>query len=541
MRRNSCRLWLAIIFLLTNFFVRSLHAQDLLQKKISVTIRHQPLEEALSEISHAGGYYFSYNSDLLPEDSIVSLTARGKTVKDILYSLLGNTYEFQENGHYIIIRKLSGIGRMVEVSGYVMDQSTGMKIPNASVSVQRQYLTTLTDQDGYFHLRFKNRFPEIQMAVNKIYFKDTLFQLYRVSNQNLIIALSPIHNVMLPEVKITGSSRMRSMWLSKWLISSRQNIRDINFSKFFVKQPFQYSVWPGLGTHGRMSAQVVNKFSLNILGGYAAGVNGFELGSLFNIDKNDVRYVQVAGLFNIVGGAMEGLQLAGLYNNVADTVKGMQVAGLANRSQNVKGVQFSGIGNADKGGVNGIQLAGILNLTRNLRGLQIGLVNISDTATGYSIGLVNMVKKNGYYKLTLSWQENQLVNAAFKSGNEKLYNIVLIGMQLARGSKLFSVGYGLGREFSIYRRLVLTTEITEQSFIAGYKKDNPVLVCLQPAFHFSLNEKLSLFVGPALSLYFPGASSPKNAVADPLLPANYFTVSSKIKGWLGFQAGLTIF
>lgn len=541
MRRNSCRLCVVIIFLLTNGFVQALHAQDFLHKKISVTIRRQPLEEALTEISHAGGYYFSYNSDMLPKDSIVSLNARDKTVKAILYSLLGNTYEFQENGQYIIIRKFSGTGKMVEVSGYVMDQSTGAKIPNASVSVQQQYLTTLTDQDGYFHLRFKNRFPDIQIGVNKIYFKDTLFQLYPAGSQDLLIGLSPIHNVTLPEVTITGSSRVGRMWLGKWLISSKQNIRDINFSKFFVKQPFQYSVWPGLGTHGKMSAQVVNKFSLNVLGGYSAGVKGFELGSLFNIDKNDVRYVQVAGLFNIVGGGMQGLQLAGLYNNVADTVQGMEVAGLANRSQNVKGVQFSGIGNVNKGQVNGIQIAGILNLTHNLKGLQIGLVNISDTSAGYSMGLVNMVKKNGYYKLTLSWHENQLINAAFKSGNKKIYNIVLAGTQLTQGSKLFSVGYGLGREFPIYRRFMLSTEITEQSFIVGYKNDNPVLVRLQPAFHFALNEKLSLFAGPALSLYFPGISFPKNNAADPLLPADYFTVSSKIKGWLGFQAGLTIF
>lgn len=541
MRRNSCRLCMVIMFLLANGVVQALHAQDFLHKKISLTIRKQPLGEALAKISHAGGYYFSYNTEVLPKDSIVSVTAQDQTVRNVLYSLLGDTYEFQENGRYIIIRKFSGLGKIVEISGFVIDRSTGKKIPDASVSVQQQYLTTLTDREGYFHLRFKNRFPEIQIAVNKIYFKDTLFQLHHFDNQNFIIGLSRSHNDTLPEVKITGSSRVGGMWLSKWLISSRQNIRDINFSKFFVKQPFQYSVWPGLGTHGKMSAQVVNKFSFNVFGGYAAGVNGFEFGSLFNIDKNTVRYVQVAGLFNIVGGRMQGFQLAGLYNDVADTAQGMQVAGLVNRGQNVNGLQFSGIGNMNKGMIKGVQLAGILNVTRQLNGWQIGLVNISDTATGYSIGLLNMVKKNGYYKLTLSWHEHQLMNVAFKSGHKKLYNIVLTGTQLTQGAKLFSVGYGLGREFPIYRKLILTTEITEQSFVVGYKKDNPVLLRLQPAVHFDLSKKLSLFAGPALSLYFPGTSFPKNVVADPLLPADYFTVSNKIKGWIGFQAGISIF
>ena len=37
-----------------------------------------------------------------------------------------------------------------------------------------------------------------------------------------------------------------------------------------------------------------------MFGGYTAGVNGLEIGGLFNLNKKDVRYVQAAGLFNIV-------------------------------------------------------------------------------------------------------------------------------------------------------------------------------------------------------------------------------------------------
>ena len=54
---------------------------------------------------------------------------------------------------------------------------------------------------------------------------------------------------------------------------------------FFETRPFQVSLVPGLGSHGKMSGQVVNNFSLNVFGGYTAGTNGSELGGLFNIDK----------------------------------------------------------------------------------------------------------------------------------------------------------------------------------------------------------------------------------------------------------------
>ena len=49
--------------------------------------------------------------------------------------------------------------------------------------------------------------------------------------------------------------------------------------------------------------------------------------------------------------------------------------------------------------MNGLQLSAGVNYTRKLKGVQIGIVNIADTSEGYSIGLINIVRK-GYHKLT---------------------------------------------------------------------------------------------------------------------------------------------
>ncbi len=136
-------------------------------------------------------------------------------------------------------------------------------------------------------------------------------------------------------------------------------MNSLNLDGFFSKQPFQFSLTPGLGSHGRMGAQVINKFSLNILGGYTAGVNGFELGTLFNIVKQDMKYVEIAGLFNIVGGKASGIQVAGLYNSVLDSVSGIQIAGLSNiAARDMKGIQVGGIYNHAYHS-KGVQIAGI--------------------------------------------------------------------------------------------------------------------------------------------------------------------------------------
>lgn len=508
MRLRDYGFYFIVVCLLTILFVPDLQAQNLLNKRISISLEQEPLDEALSAISREGDFYFSYNSRLLPADSLVHVDAHNARVRDVIRSILGYHLELKESGNYIIIGQ--GMGRTVTLAGYISNAATGQKIPNASVFIQNQFKTTLTDANGYFHLRFKNRFPDMQIGVSRAGFKDTLFRMYPQDNPDMHIPLMPMRSITLPEVDVVAS-KLDTMWLSRLFVSSRQKIRDINLGGFFVRQPFQYSVWPGIGTHGKMSAQSVNKFSFNILGGYAAGVNGFELGGFFNMNKDNVsRSLQIAGLFNVVGGDVSGVQIAGFYNNVG-------------------------------GRVNGLQIAGLVNKTRHFDGLQIGMINISDSSNGYSLGLVNIVKTEGYYKLAVSYNESQRVRLAFKSGQKKFYNMVFASGGLNRTSRVFSIGYGLGREFDLNQRVSLTAEASGEAFVVGYREDSPVLARLQPALHWKLSDRVAVFAGPALSLYFLGRSVPAHSDTDPMLPERVVDISSKVKAWPGFQVGIQLF
>ena len=134
--------------------------------------------------------------------------------------------------------------------------------------------------------------------------------------------------------------------MGRFLLSSKQKVQSLNLKNFFTSRPFQVSFTPGLSTHGKLSSQVVNNFSLNVIGGYTAGTNGVEIGGIFNIDKKEVKYVQAAGIFNMAGGNVKGVQMAGINNTVLDTVKALQAAGVRNYV---------------KGKLNGVQLAGVYN------------------------------------------------------------------------------------------------------------------------------------------------------------------------------------
>jgi hypothetical protein len=326
---------------------------------------------------------------------------------------------------------------------------------------------------------------------------------------------------------------------------------------------------------------------MNILGGYTAGVNGFELGGLFNIDKKGVRYAQVAGLFNTVGGNVKGVQVAGLYNGVMDSVQGFQVAGIHNKVKgsftgvqiaglsnhvagNLSGLMLAGITNRTPQNVNGIQISGILNRahridglqlagicnssettvqgaqlalinrTRNLKGWQLGLLNISDTSSGYHIGLVNIVR-HGFHRLSFGWNESFDMNIAYKSGNKKLYTVLLASVRVGENRKAFALGYGLGNEYTFSPRLSLVTELSERVIYNGQWNDLPMLSRLQTAAQVRLTDKISLFAGPSFSVFFPPAQAPPKGYGS-ISPSNhYFSLGDRLKGWLGGGTGITFF
>jgi len=176
-----------------------------------------------------------------------------------------------------------------------------------------------------------------------------------------------------------------------------------------------------------LGGQMVNRFSLNLLGGRTGGVDGVEVAGVFNVNQADVRYLQAAGLLNIVGRNVSGFQVAGIGNNVLNNVNGMQVSGLFNSAAHVTGVQLSGILNvADK--VDGVQIT--------------SLINVADSSD-YPIGFINLVKQ-GRKSLAVGMDETGLAHLAFRSGGRVLYGLVGAGRHVNTHSMPYAAEVGLG-------------------------------------------------------------------------------------------------
>ena len=586
MLSNSRFTLISILFILFSAPFFSARAQSMLDTPISVQADKKPLGKILEIMEQKGNFRFAYYSKLVAKDSLVSIHADQSTVKEVLDQLLKNKYEYKESKGFIILRyaplelalvleKNSVVGDYQVVNGYITDVKTNKRIENASVYERNALQSTLTDKEGFFELKLKNIPQTIELTVVKENYKT-------------------ITTIFLSEIKIQMGARksnedyvdgdfsaVERTGIGRFFISSRQKIQSLNLGGLISEVPVQASLIPSLSTRGMMNSQINSSFSLNLLGGYTGGVRGVEMAGLYNINRMNVHALQMAGLFNTVGGSVKGVQLAGIYNNVFGDLNGLQMSGIHNSVKgsqiglqisgiynhvqlDAKGIQIATIYNNVNGSQNGLQISGIynaghqkvrgmqiaaLNYAKELDGVQIGLVNMTGSPSGYSFGLLNF-KKGGYQKFSVTRNEISDINLAIKTGDNKLYTILMAGKsERTNEEKLTSFGFGLGKNILLGNRLTYNPEISIQYLYLGnwdrynfvYKFDSP--------FTFRIFKGVALSAGPSFNLY----SSERRDKNSPDIN-NYTFVQNRTKrynvikdngngitGWVGWSFGLTLF
>jgi hypothetical protein len=591
-----------ILLLALSMGVAAARAQGPLDRTLSVEFRQQRLDNVLEILSNKGNFYFSYNSAILKKDSLITLTVQDKPIRQILDLIFHGNLEYKESGNYIILRRLpvrsaliidqaSPEDKRYNISGTILDEETGEKIGQASVYDPEGLAATLSDENGSFTVKIKNRHGPSSLTVSKEFYDDTTLLLSHGPWQHVTIYISPAEfsrtmitigpgDYLSPDsIRVeprpdSGNTRfpyaIRNLiqveltpW-GKFLLSSRLRIQSVNLKKFFTRRSFQLSFLPMLGTNGFLSPQVVNKGSLNILGGYSGGLNGAELGGLLNIDKKNVQSFQLAGLFNVVGGAVKGLQVAGIHNTVLDSLTGWQLAGISNFTKkklrglqvagiynhlgdSLEGVQLAGLLNYTRKSIRGVQVSGMVNYTRKLKGVQIGVINIADSSEGYSIGLINIVR-HGFHQVSFFADEMSHLNIAFRSGNARLYSIFLAGINPGDNNRSYYYGLGLGHQFQLDKGNTwsLNPELISMRVAPG-SWDNvnhaASLYKLHLDFHWRFSKYVSFSAGPSLAIWHSDRSYIVNGHTYTPPHDGYpgFSLSHKTSGWIGWQAAINFF
>lgn len=512
-----------------NLFAQHSSEIPKLYRRISIQAENVSLGNVLNQISKEANFVFSFSGSVFNPDSLVSLEAKNETVRDILDKLFLGRADYRESSNYVILRstilRFYILPELIKtdqhhylISGYVVDEQTGKKVSNASIYEKRLLESTLSDKEGHFRMKIRGNHQSVVLTLSKEAYRDTSLMFLST------VTIKPEgYSYDNDDNRVYVSNIVERLGLGRFLVSARQQIQSLNISGFLTNSPYQASLLPGLSSHGMFSSQVVNKVSLNILGGYTAGVDGIEIAGLFNITKNNAQFLQLAGLGNLVGGSVYGFQAGGLVNSVLDSLRGFQAAGIVNDvrsnaegfqaagifnhvrkdlngiqvggignlvSGNTRGVEIAGIGNVALKEMKGVQIGGIFNYAKNMKGLQIGLINVADTSSGFSVGLINWVNK-GYHKLSLSSTDVFESQLAIKTGNSKFYTMLIGSANFTQDRRIYSAGYGFGHDRTFSKRLSASVELSTQGLYLGIWDYPNILNKGQINFQFKLIKRSS--------------------------------------------------
>lgn len=288
-------------------------------------------------------------------------------------------------------------------------------------------------------------------------------------------------------------------------------------------------------------------------------VYGVQVAGLTNLGAHGGDFVQVAGLLNYAKNAsgfqiaglsnhtsnLNGNQVAGFYNYVTDEVKGVQLSGFLNVGKSVKGAQFSFFLNIATGTLNGVQFSGLVNYASYVKKLQMGIVNVADTASGIPIGIFSYVKK-GFHTPELYSTEISMGNVAFKTGVSRFYNIFTVGVGSWTMDKRWMFGYGFGSERTLKNDLNVSIEYTANwvNEEASIQKDLSFLNRLDLSLIKRRAKGVVFSAGPSINLWFSEWRDPESdAFLTQLAPYTIFSGrvgSSLSQMWVGGKIGVQL-
>ncbi len=355
---------------------------NLLSRKVNLSTDNQSIKNTLRDIGRTTDLKFSYNTEIINGDSLISYSYNDLAVEDCLDEIFKEDVRYKVSGDHIILLKESDKKAKKlkhTITGIITDSQSKQKIQYVSIYDVDEKYSTITNSNGYYKLEIPTEENYRGLSYCKKGYIDTVIVIRSAEHSRIDIELDPSIIIDPPKFQqiesVVEERPLSNFFIPQEVIINANNLDHVSDTRFA-----QVSLLPSIGTNLSSYGVVENNLSFNILAGYSKAVKGVEIGSLLNIVKENVSGVQLSGLGNMVGGKFRGVQTGGLFNINTKSVIGAQVSGLLNTAlDTVTGIQLAGITNILKGRMNGAQVSGIYNMTtKNVDGIQLtGFANLA--------------------------------------------------------------------------------------------------------------------------------------------------------------------
>jgi hypothetical protein len=177
-----------------------------LDMKLSLDYSSIRLDELLNIIGEKTGKSFTYITEQIPVNKIISIHAINKKVVDILDELLKGTEIFySERTDQIVLYTIIKSAKKFTISGYIYDKSSGEFIVDAIIYLDSIHKGILSNAYGFYSLTLAEGIYKIE--VRHIGYASFVQKITLNENSKLTIQLDPVRT-QLNEVTIAPSSTL---------------------------------------------------------------------------------------------------------------------------------------------------------------------------------------------------------------------------------------------------------------------------------------------------------------------------------------------
>ena len=185
---------------------------NVFEQKISIKMNGARIRTALEAISRKTGYVFTYDTDLVNPETIISVDAEEKPVRELLDEIFNNrnfSYSVIDN-HLIIYKEIDETTPIIKeegktpvymVTGSIRETGSGNPLPFTTIGIYKKGVGTISNYDGNFSLKITPACLDDSITISCLGFKSRLIPVNQAVDNNYVIELERDY-IPIPEVII---------------------------------------------------------------------------------------------------------------------------------------------------------------------------------------------------------------------------------------------------------------------------------------------------------------------------------------------------
>jgi len=214
--KPACGSFVLIILLSFSIAWGQKDINSVLDRKITLDIKNEPIGSILDKISSQTQVFFSYDATLIEAEKKTNFSAVDKTIQESLDSLFTSRFVYKTIGDQIIISLPEGVENVnesaadlkirppvISFKGRIFDNDQKEVLPFSNISILRSNIGTLSNSDGDFELKIPESMQNDTIVVSCLGYRQFVKAIREIHDRKYEIYLYPT-SFQLKEIKVTG-------------------------------------------------------------------------------------------------------------------------------------------------------------------------------------------------------------------------------------------------------------------------------------------------------------------------------------------------